>query len=226
MFDYELEAEIKRVEVLVPKVDGPVAKAIRITLRRELDVPIARSLGGEFGTAALKQLHDRGIRKIEFPIDAISARAVVKGVDRQGVRGAVLEIPVVTGMNALAKAKKLQEDKEPDSPMVELKFQFPWSTDAWAFLGDNACTTIVVKLQKNQLDLPLAGAAPTEVTLTPEAKQNGKKTRRKKGDSGNKSSHGDDRAAAAGEIADDAEEPAAQSQPEREAAMDHDEVWQ
>jgi hypothetical protein len=189
MFDYALRAEIKRVEVLVPKVDGPVTKVCRITFRRDLDAEIARSLAGEFGVAALKHLHDRGISKIEFPIDAITARAVITGTD-----GAHLAIDVVTGMKAIAKVKKLKDDKDADCPQVELKFQFPYTPDAWAFCGDNACVTIDLKLTRNQLSLDLNPAAKPAA-----AESNGKKARKK---GGSKSSHGDDRAEAAGEIAD------------------------
>jgi hypothetical protein len=175
MFDYELRVETKRVEVLVPKVDGPVAKACRITVRRDLDVDIARALAGEFGVQALKQLHDRGITKIQFPIDAISARAVIKADE-----GAPLEIACVTGMTAVAKAKKLQESKEPDAPQVELKFQFPWTSEAWTFLGGVACTVVGLKLTRNQLELPLASA-------TPEGANGGGKPHGKRSKAGKKS---------------------------------------
>jgi hypothetical protein len=223
MFDYELTAEVKSIETVVPKVDGPVSKVCRTVFRRTLDTDIARAIAGKFGVDALKALEDRAITKLVVPIDAVTCKATLKGS-----AGATLEIAEVSGMKAVCKAKKLQEDKDADPVMVEVEFQFPFSQAAWLFFGEHHSSEVVIKLVRRQLSLPLAGAeaAPTEVTLTHDAKQNGKKTRRKKGDSGNKSSHGDDRAAAAGEIPDDAEEPAAQSQPEREAAMDHDEVWQ
>jgi hypothetical protein len=198
MFDYELRAEVKRVEVLVPKVDGPVAKACRITFRRELDVDIARALAGEFGVHALKQLHDRGITKIEFPIDAITARCQITGNGGQSP----LLIGAVAGIKAVAKVKKLQEKKDPEVPIVELKFQFPYFTDAWEFLGENACTTVRVKLSRNQLELPLSASTP-EAT-NGDSKPHGKRGRPKKGGGvlTSKSSHGDDHAEAAEEMVD------------------------
>lgn len=221
MFDYALSAEIKRVEVIVPKVDGPVRKVCRLTLRRDLDVEIARSLASDFGVAALKHLHDRGITKIEFPIDAITARAAVKGTD-----GKAIEIAVVTGIKAIAKAKKLQEDKDADCPQVELKFQFPWTADVWTFLGENACVTVEVKLTRNQLSLDLNPAAPASADHA-SAESNGKKSRKK----GGKSSHGHDRADAAGEVIDpqDAATPeeaeAVRAQRLRERDQEDANVW-
>lgn len=198
MFDYEFQTEVKRVEALVPKVDGPVAKACRLTFRRGLDEDIARSLAGEFGVAALKHLRDRGITKVDFPIDAISARCWIKS--RTGQEFA---IPVVTGMKAVAKAKKLQEDEDPEDPTVELKFQFPYTAEAWAILGETVTSTVTIKLSRNQLELPLAAKPATNGNGDRDTKPANKRGRPKKGGVlTTKSSHGDDRAEAAGEIGD------------------------
>jgi len=157
MFDQTLKAEVKRIETLVPKVDGPVQKVCRVTFRRDLNEDIARSLGGDFGLAALEQLDDRGITQVVFPIDSVAAHAKLVGD-----KGEAIEIAQVTGIKAVAKAKKLQEDKEPDKPSVELKFQFVFSADVWLFFGKNACGTIDVTLSKRQLSLPLAERKPDE----------------------------------------------------------------
>lgn len=169
MFDYALKAEVKRIETLVPKVDGPVQKVCRVTFRRELDEDIARTLGGDFGIAALEQLDARGITQVIFPIDDVAASAKLVGDKNE-----TIEIAQVTGIKAVAKAKKLQEDKEADPPMVELKFQFDFSAEVWLFFGKNACAEIDVTLSKRQLSLPLAKPE--------EAKPAGKKRKGKPGE--------------------------------------------
>jgi hypothetical protein len=205
MFDYELQAEVKRVEALVPKVDGPVGKVCRITFRRELDEDIARAIGGEFGVAALKHLRDRSITNVVFPIDAITARLAIRRRGEIFGDAVAFEIPVVTGMKAIAKATKIQDDKDPDDPTIELRFQFPFTEEAWMVLGQTVCTTVSIKLSRNQLELPLGNGNGEKrtVTLTPP-----KKTRKRGGVLTTKSSHGDDRANAAGEITDDPQDAA------------------
>ena len=195
MFDYEFQGEVKRIETLVPKVDGPVMKICRVTFRRDFDVDIARGVGGEFGVEALKCLHDRAITNVVFPIDAICVKASLKGT-----AGDALLLDEITGIKAVGKARKLQEDKEPDEPQVELKFQFRYSKEAWDFFGANACQTVSIKLTKRQMELKLGTAAASpEVANGEKPKPNGRKKRGR----GTKSSHGHDRAEAAGEISDD-----------------------
>jgi hypothetical protein len=231
MFDYELNAEVKRIETLVPKVDGPVTKVCRVTFRRDFDTDIARGVGGEFAVKALEQLDDRAITQVVFPIDAICVKATLRGS-----AGDVLVIDEVSGIKAIGKAKKLQEDKEPDEPQVELKFQFKFSKEAWAFFGDNACNTISVKLSKRQLSLSLGAATATPEAANADGTKNGEAAKKskasKKGKATTKSSHGADRAEAAGEIESD---PQSASSPEeaeriraqrlREARQMEDNVW-
>lgn len=202
MFDHVFTAEVQRIETLVPKVDGPVKKVCRVTFRRDLDDDIARALGGKFGTDALQQLHDRGITQVTFPIDSVTARAKLRGDKDE-----VIELGVVTGIKAVAKAKKLQEDKEPDEPSVSLKFQFDFSPEAWLFFGRNACATIDVTLSKSQLSLPLE---ERKVEVPPKA--NGRKRKARDGEK--------TAADAGGEVPTDIAE-----RREREERMADEEAW-
>jgi hypothetical protein len=228
MFDYELQAEVKSIENLVPKVDGPVQRVLRVTFRRDLDEDIGRSIAGQFGVDAVEALNERTITKIEFPIDAVTAKATLKGT-----KGEALALGEIFGIKAIGKAKKLQEDKEPDEPQAELKFQFPYSTEAWMFFGENTHVTVGIKLQKAQLDLP-GTDKPPKGDAGAEASGEGetKKSARKKRNGGAvKSSHGHDRAEASGEITD----PQQASTPEeaerireqqlRERRMEDEAAW-
>lgn len=214
MFDYELSAEVKKFETLVPKTDGPVTRMCRVVFRRDLDTDIARGIGGDFGVAALKALHGRAITNVVFPIDAVTAKASF----RSGAGDSLL-VDAISGIKAVGKAKKLQEDEDADEPQVELKFQFQFTAAAALFFSMNTCETIALKLTKRQMELPLGAASASPEAANAESPKNGdggkKSKASKKRGGATKSSHGADHAEAAGEIETDPQSAASPEEAER-----------
>jgi hypothetical protein len=170
-----------------------------MAIEREFDAEVAALIGGNAAEAALDHLGDGGMTKVVLPIDAISARGVLDGKTR-------ISLDKITGVKATASVGKAKEDETPPLKL-KLEFDFPFDAAAWAMLGAEAGSYIGVTLTRNQLDLPgtskttkkaeaLIASAPVPT------KASGKKIKTPKAKLETKSSHGDDRAEAAGEIAD------------------------
>lgn len=193
MFDTEIRGEIKSAKVKVTEDGAFVFRTVRMALEREFDSDIAAVIGAP-AEKAREHIDDGGWSKVVIPISAVSARAVLSGKTK-------VPLDKVTGVKATCSIGKAKEDE--DAPLkIKLEFDFPFSAEAWAMLGAEAGTTIGITLTRNQLDLPgTSKAAPSPGLADAEqaAKANGRKRKAKLG---TKSSHGDDRAEAAGEIGD------------------------
>ena len=227
MFDKQIRGAVKSAKVKVKEDGAFVFRTVRMALEREFDTEIAGVIGGS-AVEAFELLADGGVSKVVLPIDAISARGVLEGKTR-------IALDKITGVKATASVGKAKEDEA--APLkLKLEFDFPFDAAAWAMLGAEAGSFIGVTLTRNQLDLP--GTSKTAVAAAPPApatpaatKANGKKSRTPKAKLGTKSSHGDDRAAAAGEIIapQDAATPEEaediREQRQREERMADEEAW-
>jgi hypothetical protein len=154
MFSYPLRVQLKTSKVEVED-DGPrVIRTCRMGLEAMLDSGIAQSVGGNFGVDALQALRDLTTTKVEFPIDAITARAELVGLPGTDP----ISLEEVTGIKAVASVKKPKADGASEPPMVKLEFDFPFSDGAWLFLGKNSGAWIQLTLYRaeKQLELPTA----------------------------------------------------------------------
>lgn len=162
MFDYSVRANLKVVKVDVND-DGPaIVRVCRMTVEMELDGGIARAIGGDFGVEALQALKDLTSTKVEFPIERIRAQASLIGIQETFP----VAIEKVTGIKAVALAKKPKDDEEADPPVVRLEFSFPYADDVWIFLGRNMGAWVTLTLTKAQQELdfgPKTTAGPGTV---------------------------------------------------------------
>jgi hypothetical protein len=223
MFDQEIRAEVMSAKVKVTEDGNFKFRMVRMVLVRDFDDEAAAIIGGD-SRIALDCLRQRGMTKAILPIDAVSARGVLVGKER-------IEIERISGMKVTCSLGKAKEDEA--APIkVKLEFEFKFQKEAFALLGDETGDTVSLTLTRNQLDLPGTSKTPLTAAAPPaETKANGKKTRTPRAKLGTKSSHGADRAEAAGEIIDpqDADTPEEaeelRAQRMREQRQADDEVW-
>jgi len=208
-------------KAIAKDVDGVVVRRCRFKLERDLDEEMAESIGS-VGPKALELVADHSSAKVVMPIDACHGEMTLVG-DGQSVT-----IERADGLKAVASAPKIakNEDDEEGAPTVKLEFECGMTDEVWLFLGRKAHAWVTVTFNDAQLELPLAGAPKAEPAPA-EAKPSKKRGRK----ASTKSSHGHDRAEAAGEIPDpqdaatpeEAEELRAQRL--REQQQEHEGVW-
>lgn len=151
MYDYGLRANLKTFRVDADD-DGPTIKrTCRMTFEMMLDGGIARAVGGDFGADALQALRDLTTTKVEFPIDAIKAKAKLVGI----AGTTPVRLDEVVGIKAVASVKKPKEDGESEPPKAKMEFESPYSDELCIFLGRNSGAWIELTLTKNQLELAL-----------------------------------------------------------------------
>jgi hypothetical protein len=237
MFDLATTFKIKPSKVVVTDIDGQIIRRARFTLEKDFDYETASGMGVAAGNA-LDLVEDRSATQVVIPIDSIHAEMTIK-VDGQSVT-----IGQATGVKATIKAPKVpkNEDDEEGSPTLKLEFETGMTDDVWLLLGRKAGSWADVKITKNQLELGLpepkatngkaaAGAGGDPKALgdslgeVSDASRQASLLKPPKGKGKRKSSHGDDRADAAGELnpqaaasPQEAEEVRAQAQREQDQA--------
>lgn len=157
MVDSIFKVQVGRTTLRVIEKDAFVDKRVRINLERPFGSDIAAWMG-EDGKRAHKLLEGGGAEKVVLPIDAMVCTAHLKGKSTE------VKIERVNGIRATAympKPKAGAGDDEgesgPAEVMIKFEFYFPFSREAWLFLGENAGAWADLELTKNQLALDLDG---------------------------------------------------------------------
>lgn len=149
--EIELEANVKKVE-LVTKLDKSVViRRMRIRLEREFDPLLARAIGGD-SADVLAALKGGGLEKGVIPIDQILVRMSLH-VSGGKAKDEVI-IPGAVGRKATATAPK--DTDEDLMPSIMLEFEFPFTEAAWSWFGRNAGGFANVEFSPAQLKLAKA----------------------------------------------------------------------
>lgn len=113
----------------------------------KIKVDFSTSIGGPLdkaAKAALIGLQERGLSKIEVPIDAEAANiTLTNGSDSCQIVGA-------RGMKIVGKSNM---NKPEDAPVAELHWRFNYEEAMWKFLGRNFGSTCDVLIERQQLSL-------------------------------------------------------------------------
>jgi len=146
MFDLQLQAGIRSVNVKVRSKDGVTRRKCRMVLEREFDTVIAAGLGAD-ARAALLALETGGMESCVLPMDGLEADAQLTAE-----LGEHIEIKGLIGVKAKA-SKPAGKDGDELPPSIKLEFEFAFDVAAWTFLGQHAGTTAVLLLKRKQLEL-------------------------------------------------------------------------
>jgi hypothetical protein len=150
--EIELEANVKKVE-LVTKLDKSVViRRMRMRLEREFDPLLARAIGGD-SLDVLEALKHGGLEKGVIPIDQVLARIALQ-IQSGKAKDEVI-IAQATGRKATATAPKEGEDEDL-APSIMLEFEFPFSEPAWAWFGRNTGGFANIEFSAAQLKLAKA----------------------------------------------------------------------
>lgn len=149
--DIEFTASLEKVSVSVKQNDGVIRRTCKITLAREFDPLIAEALGP--GAKKVREaVSSHELHKVVIPVDSL----VLAGKLKAGTAGRpdVVEIPLLRGITATAKAGK----EEDDPPSVKIALEFDFSDEAWGFFGRNVSAYADVCLSRLQqtFDFPPA----------------------------------------------------------------------
>jgi len=154
--EIELQANVKKVE-LVTKLDKSVViRRMRMRLEREFDPLLARAIGGD-SADVLAALKGGGLEKGVIPIDEVLARIALTISSGTGPKAAKDEviIPMAVGRKATATAPK-DSDDDYLPPSIILEFEFPFTEAAWAWFGRNTGGYAEIELSAAQLKLAKA----------------------------------------------------------------------
>jgi hypothetical protein len=141
--DLEFTASIERVSVSVREKDGVIRRTCEITLAREFDPVIADALGSS-AKRVREDVSAGELRKVVIPVDSMILAGTLK--TRIGGKGDQVEIPMMRGLTAVAKAGK----EEDDPPSVKIDLEFDFSEEAWLFFGRNVSAYAEVTLSRLQ----------------------------------------------------------------------------
>lgn len=157
--DIEFTAAIEKVNLSVKEKDGVIRRICRLTLAREFDPLIADALGP--GAKRVREaVSARELHKVVIPVDTLVLAGRLK--TGMGSKGDQVEIPLLRGVKATAKAGK--EEDDPASVKIALEFDF--SEEAWLFFGRNLQAYAEVTLSRLQqtFDFPPAIAGSDRKT--------------------------------------------------------------
>lgn len=133
----------------------------------KIKVDFSTSIGGSLdkaAKAALAGLQDRGLSKIEVPIDSEAANiTLTNGSDTCQIVGA----------RGIKVVGKVNMNKPEDAPVAELHWRFNYEEAMWKFLGRNFGSTCDVLIEKQQLSL-LEGGGEGEASKTGKGKKGSK----------------------------------------------------
>lgn len=154
MFDAAYRSKVKNFGVYVEDKGPVVFRRITMTLEREFDSEVAFGLG-DAAVSARGLLKDQDMKSCVLPIDNVSGKAVLRGID------ASVTIPECRGVKVAGKAGKVHEDEGyVDPPTITAEFDFSFSDDVLLFLGKNAGGYVDITLTKNQLEMAFPAPTP------------------------------------------------------------------
>lgn len=155
MFELTETFKVQPSKVVVHDIDGVRIRRCRFRLERDFDEATAAGMG-QTAMEALDLVADSRVAQVVIKIDAVHAEMKLKG-DKGEVT-----IGKATGVKAIANAPKVpkNEDEDEGPPTIKLEFETGLTEEVYLFIGKNAGDFVEVTARKNQLDLPLEGAAP------------------------------------------------------------------
>ncbi len=155
MFELTETFKVQPSKVVVHDIDGVRVRRCRFRLERDFDEATAAGMG-QTAMEALDLVADSRVAQVVIKIDAVHAEMKLKGDKGEVVIGKA------TGVKAIANAPKVpkNEDEDEGPPTIKLEFETGLTEEVYLFIGKNAGDFVQVTARKNQLDLPLEGAAP------------------------------------------------------------------
>lgn len=141
--DITINAALSNVTVKARqnKETGQIERTITLAITTELDGAVAEAIGG-IAPRCKDDLDAGDMEKATIPIK----RHMVTG--KLKADGVAEKLPIMQGTIATAKAGG---DDEPSS--VELKFEMPFSSTIWLFLGEHTGATASIDLKASQTEM-------------------------------------------------------------------------
>ncbi len=143
MFNERFSALVSAPKGKLKDKKGNSARLIEFKLRSDFTQFLGSSLD-KAAKAALVGLQERGLAKVEIPIDTVAVNITLSnGSDSCEIVGA----------RGIKVAGKANLNKPEDAPVADIHWRFNYEDKTWQFLGRNFGSMVDVVIVRQQLSL-------------------------------------------------------------------------